>query len=91
MPLNDLPRSLGLTTVQFPAYLLAVFVLPLAYGAWRFVLFHALAGPILAGTLTDNPLEMPAIWCLFSIGIILIALSPGIRYGLFGAARPEPT
>ncbi len=89
VPLNDLPRSLGLPG-QFPAYILAVFVLPLAYGAWRFVLFHALAGPILADALTDNPLEMPAIWCLFSIGIILIALVPGIRYGVMGAARPAP-
>lgn len=87
VPLNDLPRSLGLP-VQFPAYLLAVFVLPLVYGAWRLVLFHALAGPILAGMLTDNPLEMPAIWCLFSIGIILIALSPWVRYGVMGARRP---
>jgi hypothetical protein len=90
VPLNDLPRSLGLTTVQFPAYILAVFILPLAYGAWRFVLFHALAGPILADALSDNPLETPAIWCLFSIGIILIALSPRVRYGLFRAARPAP-
>jgi hypothetical protein len=89
IPLNDLPRSLGLSA-PFPAYLLAVFVLPLAYGAWRFVVFHALAGPILADVLTDNPLEMPAIWCLFSIGIILIALSPRVRYGLFRAAPPEP-
>lgn len=89
VPLNDLPRSLGLTT-PFPAYALAVFVLPLAYGAWRFVLFHALAGPVLADALTDNPLEMPAIWCLFSIGIILIALSPGVRYGILRAARPTP-
>jgi hypothetical protein len=89
VPLNDLPRSLGLT-VQFPAYVLAVFVLPLAYGAWRFVLFHALAGPILADILSDNPLETPAIWCLFSIGIILIALFPRVRYGVMGAARPAP-
>lgn len=33
-------------------------------------------GPIAAGLLTDDPNEMPAIWCLFSIGITLIALSP---------------
>jgi hypothetical protein len=88
VPLNDLPRLLGLSVVQFPAYLLAVFVLPLVYGAWRLVLFHALAGPILASMLTGNPNEMPAIWCLFSIGIILIALSPTVRFRVFGAARP---
>lgn len=87
VPLNDLPRLLGLP-VQFPAYLLAVFALPLVYGAWRFALFHGLAGPILASILTGNPNEMPAVWCLFSIGIILIALSPMVRFRLFGAAHP---
>ena len=63
----------------FPTYILAVFFLPFAYGAWRFVAFHALFGPILAGFLTNNPNEAPAIWCLFSIGILLMGLSPIIR------------
>ncbi len=75
VPLEDV---LGLHS-GFPTYLLAAFLLPLAYGAWRFVLLHALAGPILASGLTDNPNEVPAIWCLFSIGIVLLALSPMIR------------
>jgi hypothetical protein len=87
VPLNDVPRLLGLP-FQFPAYLMAVFVLPMVYGAWRFAMFHAVAGPILASMLTGNPNEMPAIWCLFSIGIILIALSPTVRFRVFGAARP---
>lgn len=63
----------------FPAYIIAVFLLPLMYGAWRFVLFHALMGPILARLLTSDPNEIPAIWCLFSIGIVLVAMSPTIR------------
>ncbi len=63
----------------FPTYILTVFVLPLLYGAWRFVVFHALAGPVLAGFLTGNPNEAPAIWCLFSIGILAIGLSPVLR------------
>lgn len=63
----------------FYPYMLAVFLMPLFYGAWRFTLFHALAGPILAGQLTANPNEVPAVWCLFSIGILLIALIPAIR------------
>ncbi len=98
IPLNDVPGRLGLST-PFPDYLLAVFALPAFYGAWRFALFHALAGPILAGLLTDNPLEMPAIWCLFSIGIILVVLIPGVRRILFGSppagvraeASPQPS
>jgi len=63
----------------FPSYMLVTFLLPLIYGAWRLVLFHLLAGPILASLLTGNPNEVPAIWCLFSIAIVLIALSPAIR------------
>lgn len=67
------------TNWGFPSYILVTFALPLLYGAWRLVLFHALAGPILAGQLTTNPNEVPAIWCLFSVAIVLIALSPAIR------------
>ena len=63
----------------FPQYMAAVFVLPLVYGAWRFVLIHAIAGPILAWSLTSDPNEMPAIWCLFSIAILTITLSPAVR------------
>ena len=63
----------------FPTYMLAAFVLPLIYGAWRFVIMHALAGPLLAYSLTSNPNEMPAIWCVFSVIILLIGLSPAIR------------
>ncbi|PWJ22109.1 DUF5765 domain-containing protein [Jannaschia seohaensis] len=67
------------TSFGFPSYLIAVFVLPLLYGAWRFVVFHVVAGPILASLLTDDPNEMPAIWCLFSVGLLLIALSSRVR------------
>lgn len=63
----------------FPTYVLAVFVLPVLYGAWRFTLFHLLAGPVLAALLTTDPNELPAIWCLFSVGIVLFALSPWVR------------
>lgn len=67
------------TQIGFPAYMAAVFLLPLIYGAWRFVLVHLFAGPVLASVLTNNPNEMPAIWCLFSIAIIFVALSPAVR------------
>ncbi len=85
LPLNDLPRVLFGTNITFPSYFLAVFVLPLFYGAWRLVLFHAVLGPLLAMALTSNPNEMPAIWCLFSIGLVLIGLSPFIRHRVMGA------
>jgi hypothetical protein len=66
-------------TLGWTGYIVTVFAMPLLYGAWRFVLFHALAGPIFATLVTTNPDEMPAIWCLFSIGILAIGLSPWLR------------
>ena len=84
VPLNGGLAALGIPG-QFPAYILAVFALPLLYGAWRFVLFHLAVGPILATLLTDDPNEMPAVWCLFSIGIIVISLSPFVRHRVLGA------
>lgn len=89
VPLNALPAYFNIP-IQFPSYMLAVFVLPLFYGAWRFVLFHALIGPILAASLTSDPNEMPAIWCLFSIGIIVVSLSPFVRYRVMKAHRTLP-
>lgn len=73
-----LDHMLGLSS-GFPTYMLTVFVLPLVYGAWRFVAVHVVTGPALAWAMTDNPNEMPAVWCLFSIAILLVALSPIVR------------
>ena len=73
-------------TWGFPTYMMAVFLLPLVYGAWRFALFHAVAGPWLAGQLTGNPNEIPAVWCLFSIGLLAISLSPWVRARMSGRA-----
>ncbi len=74
----------------FPTYFIAVFLVPLFYGAWRIVLFHALFGPILASSLTSNANEFPAIWCLFSVGIIVIGLSPWIRQRVRGPRGLTP-
>ena len=49
---------------------------------------HALIGPILAGRLTANPNEWPAVWCLFSIGIVLVATVPPLRRMLVVADWP---
>jgi len=75
IPLED---ALGIAP-GISTYWMTMFLLPLVYGAWRLVIFHLFAGPLLAGMLTDNPNEVPAVWCLFSIGLLLIALSPRIR------------
>jgi hypothetical protein len=91
IPLNDLmapARALLHTFGSHPTYLVAAFLVPLAYGAWRLVVWHALSGPILASLLTDDPREMAAIWCLFSIGILLVALVPWLRGRMAAAPRP---
>jgi hypothetical protein len=78
--LNAVDTALG-TSFGFPTYMAATFILPLLYGAWRFALFHLAFGPVLAGMLTSNPNEVPAIWCLSAIAITLVALSPWFRRG----------
>lgn len=77
------------TNLSFWAYVLAVFVLPLAYGLWRFAVFHALVGPVAANVLTYNPNEAPAIWCLVSVLILITGLLPGAR-PFFGRADAAP-
>ncbi|MGA1210257.1 MAG: hypothetical protein ACO3U4_11555, partial [Gemmobacter sp.] len=55
--------------------MIAVFVLPALYGAWRFAAINFVAGPVGSFALTADPSEGPAIWCLFSIPILVLALS----------------
>lgn len=81
-------RILG-ASFGFPGYVLAVFVLALLYGLWRFALLHALVGPVAAGYRTDNPAEAPAIWCLVSILLIFVVMVPGVRQ-LFAARSIAP-
>ncbi len=83
--LGPIEQALG-SHFAFPTYLIAAFIVPFIYGAWRFVLLHLLAGPILTMQLTSNPNEWPAIWCLFSIGILLMGASPWLR-GHFSITR----
>lgn len=59
-----------------PAYMFAVFVLPAAYGSWRFPLLNLLVGPVFGNLVTTDNNEVPAIWCLFSIAIITTAFFP---------------
>lgn len=82
----DIPYN-GLTTkiddlialrIGFPTYMLTVFAMPIVYGAWRFTVFHVLAGPVLASLVTSGINEVPTVWCLFSIAIIVVALVPGL-------------
>jgi hypothetical protein len=56
-------------------YSLAAFVLPLWYGARGGAVRTVLSGPVLAYILTaGNPLEWPAVWCLYSVLLIIMTL-----------------
>ncbi|MDP7181343.1 MAG: DUF5765 domain-containing protein [Candidatus Woesearchaeota archaeon] len=73
IPLN------GIDHLGTIGYTFMSFVLPVLYGSWRMILFHAITGPGFAYLLTTNVNEWPAIWCLFSLGIILAAIYPPFR------------
>lgn len=60
-------------------YLLSGFLMPLLYGSWRVVVFHYVFGPLLSQLLTDNHNEWPAVWCLLSIGILMLVVKSPVR------------
>lgn len=66
----------------FLPYQLAAFLMPILIGSWRFTLFTMLAGPLLASLTTSNMNEFPAVWCLFSIGLVLAIIKTPLRYNL---------
>jgi hypothetical protein len=63
----------------FLSYPLTAFVLPALIGSWRFTLFSYVAGPFVAGLTTNNINEWPAVWCLFSIGLVLAIIKTPLR------------
>lgn len=64
------------------AYIYATFLLPLLYGSWKVVLYHAITGPLLSFLTTNNMNEWAAVWCLYSIGLLLLLIKTPIRHYL---------
>ena len=64
-------------------YVFTVFVLPIMYGSWRFTLYHIFTGPAAAYLTTGNLNEFPAVWCLYSIALLLIVVKTPVRKFLF--------
>lgn len=64
-------------------YMYAAFLLPLLYGCWRLVLYHLISGPLLSYLTTSNMNEWAAVWCLYSIGLILLVIKTPIRKYLY--------
>ena len=60
-------------------YPIVGFFLPVLYGSWRFTVYHLIMGPTLAWLLTSNMNERPAVWCLLSIGFLLLVIKTPLR------------
>lgn len=67
----------------YPTYMFTGIILPFLYGSWRFTLYHFLVGPRLAMLLTNDPNEVAAVWCLLSIGILILVVKTPIRKYMF--------
>lgn len=84
VPTNGIGNNLWINlTFGFPTYCIAAFLLPVLYGSWRVTLYHWLVGPTLALALTSNPDEWAAVWCLLSIGILLLVVKTPLRKYLY--------
>jgi hypothetical protein len=71
----------GLT--GYISYSFVAFIMPLIYGSWRFTLYHFIMGPFAARLTTNNLNEFPAVWCLLSIGFLLIVIETPVRKYLY--------
>lgn len=65
------------------SYFFAVFLMPLLYGSWKALFYGILTGPLLAGLTTNNTNEFAAVWCLYSVGILLIMFNTPLRQKLY--------
>ena len=83
IPTNGIGNFWIPVTFGFPTYCLVAFIMPLLYGSWRMTIYHWLVGPTLSLALTSNPDEWVAIWCLLSIGILLLVVKTPLRKLLY--------
>ena len=68
-------------------YGFGAFLVPILYGEWRGALTLFLLGPVLAYFLSNgNPHEWPAVWCLYSVLLVLFTLRP-----IFASDKLSPT
>lgn len=64
------------------AYLFAALGLPFIYGSWKVNLYQILLGPGIVALVSQDLNESPAVWCLFSIAIFMLAFIPKLRASL---------
>jgi len=69
-------------------YIIVVFIMPVLYGSWRFVLLHVVMGPLISHLTTNDPNEFIAVWCLYSIALCIAVIKSPIRRYLHVKAWP---
>jgi len=67
------------SALLYNMYAAVVFVLPILYGSWKMTIYHLFTGPLLAYLSTTNPNEWAAVWCLYSIGLLLLLIKTRLR------------
>jgi len=60
-------------------YFIVAFAMPALYGSWRWTFYHLMTGPVLARLTTSNLNEWPAVWCLFSIDLLIVITNTRVR------------
>ncbi len=84
IPLNGIGNFMeSYAGSSFFPYIISMFIFPILFGSWRLSLYHLIMGPLLAMMLTDNKNEWPAIWCLLSIGILIVVVKTPFRKLLY--------
>lgn len=75
IPLNGLTNAFfPMPFAGLPGYVLAGILLPFLYGSWRANVYHLFFGPTLAWLVTSSINEAAAVWCTFSIALLLSVL-----------------
>lgn len=64
-------------------YFITTVLLPLLYGGWKTTVYHYFFGYFLAVQLSGSDNEAAAVWCLLSIGILLVVVDTPVRKILF--------
>jgi len=86
--IGEIDYDIPVLRAGFSTYTLTMFVLPILYGSWRIAIYHICFGPLPAYLLTNNLNEFAAVWCLVSIGFLLIVVKTPIRKILYVNAWP---
>lgn len=73
----EIPAIASLMSINM--YCIAAFLVPILYGSWKMTAYHLFTGPFLAYLTTSSPNEWAAVWCLYSIGLLLLLVKTRIR------------